>query len=253
MNIIVPFIYKAEIIKPKCRKPITVLVRDQVEVTIKDVDENKLPVAFKVGSFEQRFDGERLWCVNLDNTCDEKPRKVYIQEVVKNTLDCTNYKYSNKGPAAPFHNFWADIESYHERTALHSAWLKDDIMTKENIVAREWVSDNKDEVILAAHAIADKLISINGLMMCVANEPRYEVVSFGAGHNYSVAMFISYGYNPNLSNKCYFNALEFKKAQDNLVDRCPDKKQKTKPNCGNTIEVLIKEAVKCNPALEHVE
>jgi hypothetical protein len=252
MFINVPFIYKAKIIKPRCRKPITVLVRDQVEVEIKEVSEASLPIAFKVGNWEQRFDGQHLWNINLETIYNEKPRKIYLTEVINNTLDCSGYKWSNSGPAAPFNKFWTNIEDFVLRTDLSHAWLKDDILTKDEIVAKEWVGDNRDEVISAAKAIAGKLISMNGLMMCVGREPRYEVNSFGAGRNYSVAMFISYGYNENISKTSYFNALEFDKAQDSFVKRSPDKNKVAMPNCGNTIEVLIKAAVKCNPKLDHV-
>lgn len=253
MNIIVPFIYKAEVIKPRCRKPVTILVRDQVEVEIKEVSEVSLPVAFKVGDWEQRYDGERLWDVNLESINDKPQRKIYLSELIDNTLDCSNYKWSNSGFAAPFHNFWMNIEPFLSRTALSNAWLKDDILMKEDIVAREWISDNKDEVVAAAKLVAGNLLSMDGLMMRVGREPRYEVNSFGGGANYSVGMFVTHGYNPNLSNKCYFNALEFDKAQASFRDRNPDKTKSATPNCGNTIEVLIKEAVKCNPALDHPE
>jgi len=95
-------------------------------------------------------------------------------------------------------------------------------------------------------------MAVDGTMFCLAGEPRYEVNSFGAGHNYSVAMFVPYRYNKNISNACYFNALDFKKAQKSLLKRSPDKNQNPEPNGGNRIEVLIPEAVKCNPLLDHV-
>ena len=41
-------------------------------------------------------------------------------------------------------------------------------------------------------------MSVDGILFCLAKEPLYEVMSFGAGNNYSVAMFVSYGYNANL-------------------------------------------------------
>ncbi len=61
LSLQVPFIYRAQIIKPRCRKPVEIFVQDTMTVEIKCITESNIPVAFRVGTQETRlFDG-RLW------------------------------------------------------------------------------------------------------------------------------------------------------------------------------------------------
>lgn len=252
MNIIVPFIYKASIIKPRCRKPTAILVRDSIEVTIKEVNESELPVAFRVGEHLFRYYNDSLWLLSNKAIRNEEPQKVTLNEVITNTMNPNDYKYSCSGKAAPFKNFWGNIEPFTERTNLSYASLNDVIPTKENIIAKTWVSDNRDDVVLAAKNIAKKILSMNGVMLNTVSEPRYVINTFGCGKNFSAAMFIVYGYSENISNRCYFNALEFNAAQAFLINKTPINSVVAMPNCGNIIEVFINSAVKCQPKLDHV-
>ena len=259
----VSFVYEAIVILPRCRKPSLITIKDNVDIQIRTATLKELPVAFKVGDSSVRWDGERLWNFNLE-TADNKPnRKVDLAEVIENTENNgATYKYSCASSAAPFKNFWSGLQWSDARLGpKHNLsecgfdkWITDDgLVEKSGVVCREWVEDNREKVLDKLNNIVDGLMSVDGIMFSLASEPRYEVNCFGAGRNFSVAMFISQGYNPNISNRCYFNALDFDKAKASFIERSPDKNEPAVPNCGNQIEVLIPEAVKCNPKIEHVE
>jgi hypothetical protein len=262
ITLTVPFVYEAIIVKPRCRKPSLVTVKDRIDVQIQTATLRDLPVAFKVGERNIRWDGKRLWDVDHESVANRPDRKVDISEVLKNTAsNGKTYEFSSAGTAAPFHNFWHDLKwsscrlgtKYNLNACGFDNWIEDaDVVEKSDIAWREWIEDNRGAVIDRLNSIVASIMAVDGTMFCLASEPRYEVNSFGAGHNYSVAMFVSYGYNPNLSNKCYFNALAFKQAQDALLERSPDKNQEAEPNGGFRIDVLIPEAVNCNPARDHV-
>ncbi len=261
ISLSVPFIYEAIVLKPRCRKPSLVIIKDVIKVQIKKRTLAQLPIAFKVKDSNIRWDGSNLWNFNLETSAKAEPRKVTLDEVLANTLDNgESYKYSCCGAAAPFKNFWNEFNYSNIRlgskykiaeTGFNASLADENVVEKTDVPHREWVEDNRQAVLDRLNGICDSLLAVDNIMYRTASEPRYEVNSFGAGLNYSVAMFISYGYNPNISNKAYFNALEFNKAKASFVDRNPDKNKEAKTNCGNVIEVIIPEAVKCNPSLDH--
>lgn len=261
INLTVPFIYEAIVIKSGSRKPSLIAIKDKIQVQIKTTTLNNLPLAFKVGDHSIYWDKKNLWSVYLEKIADQPSRQVNIAEVITNTENNgILYKWSGSGAAAPFKNFWHDLKwsngvlgkKYQIKGCGFDKWLKDDeLFEKSEVVCREWVEDNRDFVIKKLNEIVNGIMSVDGILFCLAKEPLYEVMSFGAGNNYSVAMFVSYGYNANLSNKCYFNSLEFTKAQESLLDRSPNKSQLLEPNGGHRIEVLIPDAVNYKPKIDH--
>lgn len=262
MTITVPFIYEALVVKPRCRKPTLVVIRDKVDVKIKVASIDQLPVAFKVGASERRYYEGQLWAQSIERACHEKDRVVSVDEVLLNTENGgLSYKWSRSGSAAPFKNFWFELayvsqslgEKCDAKIDCFNSWLTDlAVVDKENVVRRLWLEDNRQLVVDKLHQIADGLVFVDGIVFTHASEPRYVVQSFGAGSNHSVAMFISYYYSQGVSNKCYFNAHEFEKAKAMCFDMGLRKTDALTTNCGNLIEVLIDEAVKCNPLLDHI-
>ncbi len=248
MKLLVPFVYKAEIIKPRCRKSSYVYIKDQVEVELKEISANQLPVAFRIGSSDVKWDGSVLWDFDYETTAHENPRKVSLSEVVENTRNYLNYPWSTSNADAPFHNFWLawDLRD----NDVNSAWLKDEcVLTKEQVQCRKWVADTRLRVIEKAKNIADKMLFVDGVLHRPVEEPRYEVVTFGLGNNHaSTAMFVVQSHNPNISDENYFNALQLElalEAATQIATRRGDTASlPIKPNGGHTIEVLIPEAVK---------
>jgi hypothetical protein len=161
MKINVPFIYEALVIKPRCRKPSLIIIRDAIEVNIQEVDAKEFPVAMRVGSEDIRWDGKQLW--NFDYHCvhRERDKKVLVSTVKQNTEDGgVNYKYSRSTAEAPFHFFWENLDDcmlkrHNVRLCGMRTRLCDDgVVTKENAVYREWIDDNRDAVIEKAVSIA---------------------------------------------------------------------------------------------------
>ena len=103
-----------------------------------------------------------------------------------------------------------------------------------------------------------KFLIIDGDLWVKTDEPRYEVVTMGLGHNHGgTAMFIEYDYNENISNDNYFRADQFKEAYDYAIKVAEGRgdtdsaarfreELKTKEYL-KYIEVCIPEAVNLNP------
>ena len=106
-----------------------------------------------------------------------------------------------------------------------------------------------------------KFLIIDGNLWVKTEEPRYEIVTMGLGHNHGgTAMFIEYDYNENISKDSYFRADQFKEAYDYAIKVAENRgdtdsaarfkeKLKTKEYL-DYIEVCIPEAVNLNPQKE---
>lgn len=262
MKIVVPFIYEALIIKPRCKNPVVVLIKDSTEINLQQVTASEIPVAFKIGNTELRWDGVHLWDYDYLTVSDENPSKVSIETVLKNTLEQgANYKYSDSGCEAPFHNFWHDVmdtmRNRHPNNGFNrekwhgiDGWLKDEkISEKSQVTYREWVDDNRESVIASAQSIADNLLVVDGIMFKKVNEPLYEIMTFGLGHNHGgTSILITTTYDcPEYA----FNALQYE-AACKFGDKIASERGDTNylpmgKNIENIIEVLIPEAVRLDP------
>lgn len=87
-------------------------------------------------------------------------------------------------------------------------------------------------------------------------EPRYDITTFGLGHNHGgigTWLSICNHYNPNIPKERYFNALQFKEAQKEALRIAKlrgDDKSYGYIRTASQIRVLIPEAVRCKPAEE---
>ncbi len=72
--------------------------------------------------------------------------------------------------------------------------------------------DKKHMVAMARKETRDFLL-VDGELYKVISEPRYEINTFGLGHNHGgTGMFCSYHYNPNIRKDNYFSALQGEQA-----------------------------------------
>jgi len=110
-------------------------------------------------------------------------------------------------------------------------------------------------VIAAKRDEADRFVIIDGVVYINEDEPRYVLMTFGLGHNHGgTALMISYHYNPNINKTAYFNALERDKAiakAKSVAERRGDTKDIDGMGNHYIIEVIMPEAVKCNPLEDH--
>lgn len=115
----------------------------------------------------------------------------------------------------------------------------------------------KDEAssIRACQERANRYLIIDGDQVWERiGEPRYVIATFGLGHNHaSTALMIENNYNDNIRGDFYFNALNRKNAIKKCVEVAlargdTDSIDQIKESW--EIEVLIPEAVQCNPEQE---
>lgn len=264
MIIQVPFIYNALIIKPRCRNLSVVAVKDVVDVEIKEFTSSELPVAFRFGNTEIRWDGSRLWDFYKEEPSlydkEKKPKIKATASIVKfNTENYgQTYNYSSKGAEAPFHNFWHHSSNYrfyslNPMHCHHKRFTDEDVFLKEDVVFRKWVSDSRDAIAQAAVDEALNMVFCDGFLYTVTTEPYYSLMTFGIGNNhgetivFSDNFFSESRFYDDIPIENYFNALQLEEATRyaRLVasyrgDSCSIEM----PLHGHFIEVLIKEAVK---------
>lgn len=117
------------------------------------------------------------------------------------------------------------------------------------------IGDNRAEVEKAMQEKADSMLIFDNKSWSIVDEPVYEIITFGLGHNHGgTGFFVSNGYNPNISAKNYFNALQRDEAiayADETARRRGDTKDVGKFADGEWIEVIRPEAVRANPASDH--
>lgn len=251
----VPFIFEAMVIKPRCRKPVMVKIEDKVEIQFKTIKKQELIPAFKVGEQIIYYNFGKLWTKEIN--LDSEQTEIQFSEVIKHTgSKGKTIKYSCSVKEAPFKNFWAELR--YSKKNCFSKWGKsnkhphpfeghlddEDLLNKDEIVYREYVVDNRDLVLNKLDEIVQSKLVVDGIMYRECNEPRYEVANFGAGHNYSVALFITVSTTNSYTDECYYNALNLDKAKEFYRKKMPSTKGDISTNCGNIIEVILPKAVK---------
>lgn len=115
----------------------------------------------------------------------------------------------------------------------------------------------KEEAQKEKYNYVNRHLIVDGIVYGLTSEPRYVLMTFGLGNNHGgTSLMISNGYNSNISKDRYFNALQREEAikegkrvaknrgDTNFIERIGQ---------SYNIEVLIPEAVRCNPQQEHGE
>nr|CAH7227213.1 conserved hypothetical protein [Vibrio chagasii] len=241
----VPFVYAAKIIKPRCRNPVLVFIRDSVEIKIKSLTEAQAPIAFKIGNTQIRWDGQNLWDFDYEKTATDSERVVKIEEVIENTNNPSGYKWSMKGASAPFKNFW-----FPTPLDARGCQLDDEnVLTKADVEYREWISDEREQVADYAKKIASSLRTLNGNMYAITDEPRYSIDTFGLGNNHGgTGLFIQQHQPINSDGSNIFNASQYniaKKVASSIASNRGDTESlPMKTTCGKIIEVLIPNAIR---------
>lgn len=245
MKLVTSYSYTANVIMPRKRNPIEVMVQDKVTVEIKEYKKVDAPVAFIVDGEKIHFFNKKLWKICYRSIADCENKKVTLAQVKENTENCgENYKYSSSSTEAPFYGKWhsARYRIENGEKVETTKELKDS--------CREWVSDNKRETLKEIRSSARNLVSIDGIMYETTSEPRYFVITFGLGRNHGgTGMGISHFYNSNLRKDLYFNALQYDEAC-----RCGKEVANNRGDMESVrrigyskIEVLMPEAVKLKP------
>jgi hypothetical protein len=186
----------------------------ETEVTINEVTAEDAPVALRVRNYDKTAEDYRWWNKKLWT-------KVMWHE-----------RYCGKSGIYPLDEFMESIK-YHSDYLYH----KD----KEN-------AEREKHDYVAKHLIID------GVVYKETGEPRYVSMTFGLGHNHGeTSLMIDNYYNGNINKNCYFNALDRDKAIEYTKERAirrGDTESIDRIGKSYNIEVLIPEAVRCNPQAE---
>jgi len=186
-------------------------------VEINEIIKENAPVAFRVHSYDESVTEYRLW----DN-------KLWIPVM-------WHERYSRAEGLYPVEEFIKSIQ-YHSSYKYQK--------TKEE-------AEQEKYDYIARHLIID------GVVYGIIGEPRYVSMTFGLGNNHGgTSLMIDNWYNTNISKDSYFNTLERDKAIEYTKLRAikrGDTNDIDRIGKSYNIEVLIPEAVKCNPQKEHGE
>jgi hypothetical protein len=221
MNIHIKFSYKEPYLPTKRHRiPHYRAVEGETDITLRETTAAEAPVAFRVTTFgdpnvEYRLYDGKLWTPRLwsEEYCGAKG--LYPVEELVQSLSYTSY--------------------YDEINARYG----------------------KDEFISQKENKAKHYLIVDGTVYHHIGEPRYCINTFGLGHNHGgTGFFVENWYNSNISKNNYFNALEREKAiayGKAVAARRGDSESVESIGKYADIEVLIPDAVHCNPQTEHGE
>lgn len=168
---------------PRCRKLRYRECEEYIYVNLNEVSRDELKLAFEDNSYEGKgkiyFYNGKLWNrVKLNsNIAQEYGFKDALEDLVWSHEHCSTY-----------------FRSEYDRVY----YGKD---------------TSKAAVVKAANDDMECYMLVNGELYKQTTEPRYEIITFGLGHNHGgTGMFCSYGYNSNIGKENYFSALQGEQA-----------------------------------------
>lgn len=131
-------------------------------------------------------------------------------------------------------------------------WLVNDAGFSESSII---IEDNRKEIIDTILDIASEYLYFDGKFWKICGEPRYEIVTFGLGHNHGgTGFFIKYSYNSNIPSRNYFSAAQRREAIEygkKVAANRGDTESISGMGKHDIIEVLMPEMVKVDPQNQH--
>lgn len=212
------YAYRESYIPPRCHKPRIREIRETCTVRVPSVKSEEAPVAMR---------HRRCWFPE-------------IQE----------YRWFGEHlyARAPYSRYLSNAKGWYPLEELEHRFQKSCIPTFE-------IKNSEKEAIEACQEQADRYIILDQEQVWERiGEPRYVIATFGLGHNHaSTALMIDNSYNGNIRGDYYFSALEREKAVERCIEVAMargDTESIDRIRDSWEIEVLIPEAVRCNPAAE---
>lgn len=252
MNLKVDFTYEEKYLRTsRCRKPLARTRAGSCELTIRELTKAECPVAAIVHDMKTVYEGATT-STDFDGKGEYKmfaePYRVHNGKFYK--FCRASYGAAISTVQTELKYVIADIKSDLYRYSLYE---KENLFSDKSV----YISDNLSVIVDNMQARANKYISLDGELWKECGEPRYVVNTFGLGHNHGgTAMFIEEFYNPNISSKNYFNAVDRDKAityaKEMAIARGDTDSVKRIGEMEN-IEVLIPEFFKVDPEKEHGE
>lgn len=255
MKLTVPYIYEALIIKPRCRKPTLVHIKDSVDVDFKVANFNEMPVGMEIGELQLHWKDGKLWeRARMGLVCNDP---VTVDSIVRNTLNPgTALKSDCSDDSAPFSNFWHKIQDCicEKHGVVRTVKNKHLLISDESVITevssieyKTWVADNRKAVEARAHQIAASIMVVDGVTYKQAAEPFYSVISTGNKSSDDTILYINYSKGISNATAAHFSATELDKARAHACSVAEKLNQShcvsAPVNCGNYIRVLIDDAV----------
>ncbi len=174
--------YEEGYLPPRCRKMRCRECEEYVDVNLKEANASDFTLAFEDNSYNGKgkiyFYKKKLWC------------KVKLGKNVSNP--------QKHGITSPLE----ELKHKHE----FSSWFFPRLW-------RDGDHPDRARMIKAVKGELNKYVLMDGELYEQTAEPRYEIVTFGLGHNHGgTGMFCSYCYNPNICRDSYFSALQGEQA-----------------------------------------
>jgi hypothetical protein len=219
MNITVNYIYTEKYLPKRSKNFKYKDIEGSLELEINEINGNEAPIAIITN--ENRYETGKETYRLFDDS-------LYIKLLQRDI----NSKGNNEN--CTIENF---VEMFNNRFKMHSGM-------------------SQEEIIYNLKEYADNYIIIDGVVWQKTGEPRYVVMTFGTGHNYGgTSLMISNYYNCNIPNSAYFNALDREKAIQEAKYVAKDRGDTDSINTigDYNIEVIISEAIQCNPKKDHFE
>lgn len=180
--------YEERYLPKGCRKSRYREREDYINVNLREVDSNDLQLAFEDNSYEGKgeiyyYEGNLYCKTKMPNECIVE----HLRERRKIDTPLDYLVWCNENCSKYFLFRW-DREEYGKDTSREAVINK----------AKE---DMRDYILVA------------GELYEKCTEPRYVIITFGLGHNHGgTGMLCQYHYNPNISRKNYFSALQGEQA-----------------------------------------
>lgn len=240
--------YIREYIPKRCRKARAMEMYASHSFHVKQISKEQVPVAFKVENFTIRLFNGKLYGSSSPS------------------LQWSNGKeYKSLPLKRQLAQFATDMSKLITRNNPKdmNAWVTTEYIDRPyDMLTSKDVYETLDETCEKVQSNIDRnLIMIDGELWETTAEPRYNITTFGLGHNHGgTGIFVEYGYNPNISKNNYFRADQAKEAYEyaiKVAERRGDTKDVARfkealksKKLFTYIEVCIPEAVKCNPQKE---
>lgn len=226
MKFTIPYVYREDIIPPRCRKPRSFQFSALTTISIPEITSGEAPVAIIC----------RGWYVAKHN----QGEWTEVYRWYKGTLYTKTRRQDSSG--APYYIETAD-------KFLADRELNADIRVSD----RPHTSPEASQERKRATASYRDIVFIDGERWTKTEEPRYVVMTFGLGHNHGgTSLMTDNSYNQNIHRDCYYRIDQVEvavAARNRLATQRGDTQSLDLPF--NTFQIILPEAVRLNPSKEH--
>lgn len=255
MIVQVPYSYQVHFLPTKRHRNIRSASQTaNIRVTIPELTETDFPVAFQENRHCSVCDNP----MNENERCNSQYKNITVEYRVYNKKLYTLHRcqvgavVSEAGISACNVNEIVNLIRNDNRIRyLNSDWWDGRGLFKKDSVVK---MSNKNLEKSMIRKNAKNIVIYNGNIWCKTQEPMYEIITFGLGHNHGgTGFFVTNRYNDNIGAKNYFNALEYEKAKEYFrnvaLGRGDTKSIGDEENM--EIKVFMPEMVKRNPSRDH--